>query len=253
MLKIFTKTKIFILDTLFPISCLSCNKDDAWLCENCLENINLLSFQVCPKCEDTVTEYGQLCRNCKTTSDLDALVVALKYQDNHIDKFVHLYKYRFVEDLHIPLGKIIVEAILNSGLPMPDIIIPVPLHKRRLRWRGFNQSELLAKYVSQNLTPGFEIPVFSNLLTRHKYTPPQMKIGKYADRQKNMRNAFAFNHKSDSFQQLEQLEHSNKYNVLLVDDISTTGSTLFECAKVLKQNGAKKVFGAVIARQDMKN
>lgn len=252
MLQISIKIKEFILDTLFPITCLSCNKDGVWLCEDCLENINLLSFQVCPKCEDTITEFGQLCRNCKTTSALDALVVALKYQDHHIDKFVHLYKYRFVEDLHIPLGKIMIEAILNSDLPMPDIIIPVPLHKRRLRWRGFNQSELLANYVSQNLTPGFEIPVFPNLLTRHKYTPPQMKIGKYADRQKNMQDAFIFNPKSSNFQQLQQLEHSNKYNVLLIDDIATTGSTLFECARILKQNGAKKVFSTVIARQEMK-
>lgn len=253
MLKIFTQTKDFILDTLFPIACLACNKDGAWLCDDCLGNINLLSFQVCPKCEHAITEYGQLCRNCKTTSNLDALVTALKYQDHHIDRFVHLYKYRFVEGLHIPLGKILVEAILNSGLPMPDIIIPVPLHKRRLRWRGFNQAELLANYVSRNLTPGFEIPVFSNLLIRRKYTPPQMKIGKYADRQKNMQAAFTFNHRSDNFQQLQQLEHSNKYNVLLIDDIATTGSTLFECAKILKQNGAKKVFGAVIARQEMQN
>ena len=253
MLKFFTQTKNFILDTLFPINCLSCNKDGAWLCNECLKNIELLSFQVCPKCEDTVTEFGQLCRNCKTSTDLDALVVALKYQDHHIDKFVHLYKYRFVKDLHIPLGKILVEAILNSGLPMPDIIVPVPLHKRRLRWRGFNQSELLANYVSQNLTPGFEIPVFPNLLTRHKYTPPQMKIGKYADRQKNMQDAFAFNQQSKDFQQLQHTGLCEKYNVLLIDDIATTGSTFFECARILKQNGAKKVFGAVIARQEMKN
>ena len=251
-MEIFTQTKDFILDILFPINCISCNKDGDWLCDECLENIHLLSFQVCLKCEHTITEFGQLCRNCKTTSALDALVVALKYQDHHIDRFVHFYKYRFVEDLHIPLGKILVEAILDSGLPMPDIIIPVPLHKRRLRWRGFNQSELLANYVSQNLTPGFEIPVFSDLLTRRKYTPPQMKIGKFVDRQKNIQNAFAFNHKSDSFRQLQQLGHSNNYNVLLVDDIATTGSTLFECARVLKQNGAKKVFSTVIARQEMK-
>ncbi|MDP1620398.1 MAG: hypothetical protein Q8M12_05395, partial [bacterium] len=90
---------------------------------------------------------------------MDGLLVAAKYKDDHLGKLVHLYKYRFIEDLHIPLGKILTEAILQSRLPIPDIIIPIPLHPRRQRWRGFNQSQLLAGHISRNLAPGFEIPL----------------------------------------------------------------------------------------------
>lgn len=212
-----------------------------WLCDACLKNIEFLPFQVCPKCEQATTENGNTCSKCKHASDLDALTVAAKYKEKNISKLVHLYKYRFIEDLHVPLGKILVQALSESNLPVPDIIIPVPLHKRRLRWRGFNQSQLLAKYISQNLALGLEISNEENALQRKKYTPPQMKIKKYSDRQNNLQNAFTA---SDP-------EKIRNKTILLVDDIATTGTTLFECAKILKQNGAKKIFTAVIARQEI--
>jgi len=237
-------TKTFILDTLFPISCISCGHDDVWLCESCLSKIELLPFQVCPRCEKLITEKGRLCDNCKKDRlVLDGLLVAAKYKENNMAKMVHLYKYNFVEDLHVPLAKLLVKIILKNNLPLPDLIIPIPLHRRRLRWRGFNQSELLANYVSQNITPGFSIPVFPDLVKRQKYTPPQMQIGKYSERRKNMQSAFILNSNQDI----------QDKKILLIDDIATTGATLFECAKVLKANGAKKVFGVVIARQEFGN
>jgi len=239
-LNIFQPIKNFILDTLFPISCLSCGRDNFWLCADCLKNIELLSFQVCPKCEDEITDSGRVCRDCRP-QNLDALLVASKYKENNISKLVHLYKYRFVEDLHVPLGKILVKTLLKSQLPLPDILLPVPLHPRRLRWRGFNQSQLLANYINKNLTPGLEVPVAENLLQRKKYTPPQMKIKKYSQRLHNLREAFV----------ATKPEEIKNKTILLVDDIATTGATLFECAKVLKQNGAKKVFAVVIARQEI--
>jgi len=265
-LSTFEKTKDFILDTLFPINCINCGCDDIWLCETCFSKIELLPFQVCPRCEKLITEKGCLCDHCKKDrTSLDNLLVAVKYRENNIAKMVHLYKYNFVEDLHIPLGKLLVKIILKNNLPLPDLIIPIPLHKRRLRWRGFNQSELLANYVSQNLTPGFSIPVASDLIKRQKYTPPQMQIGKYSERRRNMQDAFAMNHSSLSFSPFSRRDVSERQRgktpqefiqnkkILLIDDIATTGATLFECAKVLKANGAKKVFAAVIARQEFGN
>lgn len=173
---------------------------------------------------------------------------------------VHLYKYRFVEDLHISLGKLMIRAILQAEIPLPDFIVPVPLHKKRLRWRGFNQAQLLADYLSINLTPGFPIPVLNNFLLRQKNTHSQMEIKNYTQRQKNMEGAFAI-HPIKSGEAgaklFNRVSKENKNlisgkNILLVDDISTTGSTLFECAKVLKTAGAQSVFGVVIARQEFK-
>jgi competence protein ComFC len=243
-LSILENSKKFILDTLFPIQCISCGHDDIWLCENCFQKIQLLSFQLCPRCEKLITQDGRLCSFCKIQKPpLDALIVAARYKEGNISKLVHLYKYSFIENLHAPLGKLLTKALSNSGLSVPDFIIPVPLHPRRKRWRGFNQAELLAGYVGQNLTPGYAIPVFEKYLRRIRYTPAQMKIKDYFQRRKNICDAFSA--------VAEPLLIKNK-NILLIDDIATTGATLFECARALKQNGAKKVFAAVIARQEIK-
>ena len=136
------------------------------------------------------------------------------------------------------------KSIKNSELPLPDIIIPVPLHSRRLRWRGFNQSELLAKHISEKITPGFPIPVVSDLLQRSRYTHPQMEIKNQSKRKKNIENAFKI--------PKNKLGLVKSKRILLVDDITTTGATIFECAKTLKKSGAHEVFAVVIARQGYK-
>lgn len=247
------KFKTFILDTLFPISCINCGKADVWLCEECLQNIDILSFQSCPKCEKAITENGNVCRNCKTSFPLDGLIVSSKYKSASVQgqsilaKLIHLYKYRFIEDLHAPLGKIIIKALMRSNLPIPDIILPIPLHPKRLRWRGFNQSGLLAEYLSNHLTANFTIPIRDDWLRRKKFTRPQMKIKKYSERLENLQDAFSFN--PDLLAQ-NRKDLQGK-TLLLVDDVATTGATLFECAKTLKKGGAKKVFAVVIARQEI--
>jgi len=224
---------------LFPIHCLSCGKDGVWFCDECLMKIQPIDFQVCPICEKIISESGKICSNCQSKRpDLDVLLVSAKYEN--ISKIVHLFKYNFIQDLSEPLGKILVKNFLNSKLPLPDFLIPIPLHKRRLRWRGFNQSGLLASYLSQNLTPNFEIPVLEKALFRKKYTFPQMKLKNFKARRENIKNAFS----------VKDINALKNKTILLVDDVSTTGSTIFECAKILKANGAKKVFGIVIARQE---
>ena len=249
-----TIIKKFVLNTLFPISCLSCGASDNWICQNCLNKIEILSVQVCPYCEKTETLSGAICPQCKMESIrknrplyLDNLVVATKYSQDNVSRLVHAFKYNFVQDLGNPLAGLIVKAILGSHLPLPDFIAPVPLHPRRLRWRGFNQAEILAGILAENISPGLPIPVASNLIIRKKFTPPQMKIKNYQARKKNMQNSFGLQKKFT----LENFAFRNK-KILLVDDISTTGSTILECAKILKTAGAKKVYGVVIARQEIK-
>lgn len=244
------KIKNFVLDTLFPIRCLFCGAPDIWLCPICLTKIKILPSQVCPYCEKVFTEGGTVCPACKINfwkknerPPLDGLVVAAKYAD--LARPIHAFKYNFVRDLANPLGNLLTKAAAANDLPLPDIIIPVPLHRRRLRWRGFNQAELLARYIADNLTPGFPLPVFSDLVVRKKYTPPQMKIKNYRQRQANLKHAFSLNAPTPRTSGI-----SGK-TVLLVDDVSTTGSTLLECAKVLKSGGAKKVFALVLSRQEM--
>ena len=248
MLSFLERLRLLALDTLFPIFCVSCRKEGEWICPECLGKIKIIDLQVCPYCEKIITENGTICPRCKnsfsskkTIIPLDALLVSAKYKENELAKIIHLFKYSFARDLSIPLGKMMIRCFSKNSLSLPDIIIPVPLHPRRLRWRDFNQSELLAQYLSQNLAPGLEIPLGTKILKRRRFTQPQMKIKNYTQRKENLKNAFAI---------INAKGVKNK-TILLVDDVCTTGSTLLECAKILKQNGAHKVFGAVIARQEI--
>lgn len=243
------KITAFILDTLFPVACFFCQKKDFWLCDKCLNKIPLLPFQLCPYCEKEIVSGGHICEKCKkaaleknTPLPLDALICAAKYSD--ISKLVHLFKYNFVSDLGIPLGKIIIKGFLKNNTPLPDLVIPVPIHKRKLKWRGFNQAEILAQIISQDLTPGFVLPIHSDILIRQKNNRAQMKIKNYSERLTNIRDIFAISPEKEN--------SIRDKKILLVDDIATTGATLFECAKILKSAGAKKIYGAVIARQNFK-
>jgi competence protein ComFC len=230
-----------VIDTLFPVHCLACQENDEWLCQECARKIFPKTDQVCPICEKNNTPDGRVCFSCGDKSPLAALLVTATYQNEILARAIQLLKYRFIEDLAPILGKILLQALQQSDLPLPDLIIPVPLHRWRLRWRGFNQAELLAAYLENNLSPGFPIPIETKIIRRSKFTFPQMKIKNYRQRQKNIRGVFAIEKNSQNLIQDKR--------ILLIDDVATTGATIFECARVLKSAGAREVFAAVLGRQ----
>jgi ComF family protein len=236
--------KKLLLDIFFPISCLGCKTDETWLCEKCFSEIKILASQVCPLCENVLTRQGKLCPSCKRQrkSHFDCLVVATSYENPFVKQMIHALKYRFVEDLAEPLARLLTKSLLQNEIPLPDCLVPVPLHPRRLRWRGFNQSLLIAQKVSEGLAPLLKIEILQ-ILERRRHNRPQMEIKKYQDRLDNVKGIFHPQNKA--------LNLKNK-TVLLLDDIATTGATLEECARVLKEKGAKKVYAAVIARQTIK-
>jgi ComF family protein len=237
---VFNKLHGFILDILFPIACISCGKEGKWICKKCASHIFIQNEHVCGVCEKVNTPDGKTCQRCKKKSALGALVVATSYANSFIAHAVHLYKYRFIPDLHVQLGDLMVKALQKTDIPLADIVIPIPLHSRRLRWRGFNQAGLLAEHVAFNLLPETRLSFSENILARNKYTSPQMGIKDYKNRRQNIEGAFSVTNPQ---------EIKNKI-VLLIDDIATTGSTIFECARVLKNAGAKEIYAAVIARQE---
>ena len=237
------KINTFILDVLFPIKCLSCKKEGEWFCQNCLGKMKIQTEDFCGICEKKISPDGRTCFACKKKTSLDAFLSACSYQQTEISKAVHLFKYRFIADLHLPLADLLISKMQKNDLPLPDIIIPIPLHSRRLRWRGFNQAELLANHFAKNLLPATELKTDSNILLRNRYTKPQMEIRDYHSRKTNISNAFTVS---------SEVSVKNK-TILLIDDIATTGSTIFECAKILKEAGAKEVFALVIARQETKS
>lgn len=203
----------------------------------------MLKDSVCPICEKKITPDGKVCFDCKKSSFLDGMLVACSYKNNIVSKAIHILKYNFVFSIAPFLGEILKKRIENSNISIPDLIIPIPIHKRRLRWRGFNQSELLAKYVSENILYGNKIEMNPNLIKRIVYTKPQMQIKDIFSRKNNIQNAFM----------IENIDKIKGKTIFLIDDVATTGATIFECARILKEAGALNVFAIVIARQEINN
>lgn len=232
-----------LFELLFPKSCIGCGAGDDFLCERCLKEIEINSLQVCCLCQKAITKNGELCGLCKSQASppLNRVLVCGKYQDELLAKAIHLFKYKFIRELDESLGKLQSRTLRHFSVPIPDLIIPVPLHKRRLRWRGYNQSALLANQVAKSIAPGLEIPVAENVIFRSRHTPPQMKIKKLSQRVENVSGAFALFPLPQNFLKGK--------NILLVDDVCTTGSTLFECAKVLSAKRPKSISAIVLARQ----
>ena len=140
-------------------------------------------------------------------------------------------KYSHVEDVLQAFEKIIINFVKQNKylFSQIDLVVPVPLHKKRFVERGFNQAKLIAKIVAREIDKPCQ-----DLVIRSRHTLQQAKL-KREDRLKNVKNAFVIENNIDG-------------NVLLIDDVFTTGSTLQECAKVLKKGGAKAVIGFTIAR-----
>ncbi len=213
--------KKFVLDLLFPIQCLGCGQYDEWLCCDCFKKIKFGS-DLTPS----------LLKNYKPY--LEDVWVATDYSQKIIQRALQNYKYNFIIELGRPLGQLLVEYLKTSNKNINfDFIVPVPLAKKRLVWRGFNQAEILAKTVGDFLG----LPVATKLIFRKKYTRPQVGLAA-KDRRLNVSGIF----------DLKQNQHILDKNILLIDDVVTTGSTLGECAKVLKKAGAKRIYGLVVAQ-----
>jgi competence protein ComFC len=234
----------FFANLLFPRSCIGCGKKDTYLCNQCLSGSPWRREHSCPFCESVLTPDGRTCFSCAPKHSLDGIFSASVFREVAvIAEAIHILKYEYVLELAIPLGTFLAQAIDKTELPIPDIIVPVPLHSWRLRFRGFNQSTLIAESFSSTFMPDLSVPIRSDLLVRHRFTLPQARSHGAKERRANLRGAFSL----PSNDRRIKMELKGK-TIWLIDDVATTGTTLEECAKVLKKYGVKKVFGIVVAK-----
>jgi len=230
----------FILNLIFPIQCLSCGREDEWLCFNCLDKIKKINQlqKVCPICNREGFSNGQTCPECKNNFCLDKVFITANYENELIQKLIKNFKYNFIKDLRIPIAEIMLDFFnqinLINKLPLINfVVLPSPITKKRRRWRGFNQAELLAEIIAKKLNLSY----LPDLITKNKNTQEQAELSR-KKRLVNVQGSFSLNCQ-DSI--------ASK-NFLIIDDVITTGATLGELAKVLKDNGAKKIWGLVIAK-----
>jgi len=218
-----------IKDYIFPINCLGCGQEGEWLCTNCFKTINLSGVFACPVCHKE-NKTGFCCETCKTKSVLTKHIAMTKYIETLlIGKVIQSLKYSYTEDIQVTIDKLIKSFLFNNKLDKFDYIVSIPLHKKRFVERGFNQAEIIAKLLAEQL----KVPLI-DALTRKKYTFQQAKLDRQ-ERLKNIKDAF-------------QIKKKVRGKILLVDDVFTTGSTLQEATKVLLLSGAKEVCSFSLAR-----
>ncbi len=232
MLPQLEKFKGIALDFIFPRYCVGCGREGDFICAACLKTVNRVLPLICPKCGRPQPS-GVLCPDCVNWSSyIDGIRSPFRFE-GVVREAVHQLKYGNLRALSPTLAQFLFEYLDDSPLPA-DVIIPVPLHPKRLRERGYNQSELIAAELSK-LSGS---PLVKNSLIRQKNTLPQAKTTNVNQRQSNIAGAFICID--------EQVKNKE---VILIDDVSTSGNTLDACAKAMKAAGAISVWGLTVARE----
>jgi ComF family protein len=241
----FSKLKEFLLDLFFPKFCLGCQKENTYLCDDCRSLLDIAEFDYC-LCnkKPTLLPPQQKSGKCSRCQDkkLSGLYFALPYKEKQLTKkLIYQFKYQpYLKDLAKTLASILIEHFIKTNKNTNEIwdngiLVPVPLDKKKIKTRGYNQSEELAKELATIL----KVPVIVNNLVKIKQTKPQMELSK-EEREKNLENAFIIKNPA---------ELAGK-KIFLVDDVYTTGSTMEECSKILREIGVKSVWGIAIAREE---
>ena len=217
------------LNLIFPINCLGCSAEGAYICDDCMKAAPRLRPPCCAYCAQPSS--ATPCRWCRASPlGLDGITAPFLMEGVVRDAVLQL-KYQQVRGLAPMLADPMEKAWRAKNLS-PDLVMPVPLHRRRLRQRGYNQSALLAQSLSKTL----EIPFDQSALTRTRDTGPQVGLTR-SERDLNVNGAFHCNGSVAG------------KAVLIVDDVATTGSTLAACADALRKADAASVWGLILARE----
>lgn len=230
-----------LLDLALPPRCHLCRSfipaaGPLHLCPACYDGLPFIAPPCCSICGQPLDSAGgnHPCGDCLLhPPPWEAAQAALVY-DGGCRELIHAFKYRQRFHLRRPLALLTAQRLAAfAAASNADLLAPVPLHPRRLRQRGFNQSLLLAEILEKT----WQLPLQRQLLERTRYTTSQTELSA-EQRATNLRDAFA----------VSAPEHSNGKRVLLVDDVFTTGVTLAECSRCLLQAGAAAVLCVTVAR-----
>ncbi len=223
----FALTKI--TDTILPHRCVLCRD----VCEYgfCTDCSKLLPWIICgcAGCGKRISSHG-LCGRCQNGKSIVAATLVPFVYEPPISEFIISLKYSGQLFMAASLGKIFSQYVISSATALPEALLPIPLHPKKLRSRGFNQSYELARIISKQL----DIPVITDALIRHTDTPSQTGLSGL-QRRRNVRSAFSLK---------KPIHHAS---VAIIDDVITSGSTLQAVARAIQKGGVKKLSAWAIA------
>jgi ComF family protein len=239
-----TTAFLFLCNRLLPTQCLLCGDELAGelLCEGCLYDLPWIQRHenTCPQCALAFEGLDTLCGHCLNNPPaFSASLIPFSYQ-HPVTPLIHRFKYRATLSHGKLLGQLLAQHIIDCAdnrpdWNKPDLIIPVPIHWTRRWQRGFNQTEILARYVASATT----IPLATNIIQRCKRTPTQKELTRN-QRQKNLTQAFTISSKAT--------QHIRGKKIALLDDVVTTTATVRELSRQLIQAGASDVQVWALAR-----
>lgn len=221
------------LDFIFPAKCIICGRLGDHVCDKCInKHLRNKIIKHCLICKNANCNSSNICGNCQNEFALDNLIIF--FEANEItDKLIYEIKYNYNFYYAEVLFELIRTSINYELFKNHDCIFTsIPLHKSRYNKRGFNQSEIITKLIAKDLNCKY-----IEILKRGKKTKPQVGLSKIA-RKKNIRNAFE---PKDDFQIQNQ-------EIILFDDVFTTGSTMKEATKIIKSSLKVKVTGCVVSK-----
>ena len=220
------------VELLFPARCVCCNQEGAFLCWACEETLPVLKPPYCFVCSQPGRLTLRLCRTCRADPLQIGGIRAPYRMEGAVRKAIHALKYQGVRAVAPTLGQLLASFLVREGLE-GDLLVPVPLHSKRERQRGYNQSLLLAQAVGD----ATGLAVEPRALTRVTSVPSQVSL-RAEERRTNVAGGFRAKHGSVSGRR-----------ILVIDDVCTTGATLEACALSLKEAGAVSVWGLALARE----
>ena len=222
------KPRSILLSRFMASPCTLCGgrvTDSVCVCSSCLQDLPYLHY-CCPQCGNPLnTQPASLCGSCqKEPPPVDRTFSLFQYKPP-IDYLVKQLKFNHSIIVANLFGELMADEISHQNMILPEAIIAIPLHAKRLKQRGFNQALEIAKPLARKLN----IPLLQHSLVRNKYTQPQTNQAAKKNRRKNLQNSF-------SYQATEFYQH-----IAIIDDVITTGATINEAAKTLKQNKIQQV------------
>lgn len=219
----------------FCLLCAARTGTERAVCDPCEADLPWLGT-CCEICALPLPSAGMTCGQClKSPPAFDHIIAPWRF-DFPIDSLITRFKHQS----NWPLGRLLATLLVQhlshlfvEGMPRPDLLLPVPLARKRLRQRGFNQAQMLAEWIG----PALQIPVRNDLLLRPVETAPQQQLEAVA-RHRNLRRAFA----------LADDQPLRDRHLVIVDDVVTTGATVQALARLLKRAGARRVDVYCLAR-----
>lgn len=242
-----SKFFVSLINLLFPSNCKVCDEElnfikEKYICTRCISKTIFISRPFCIKCGKQLLKIFKNeqieCKDCKNNRKYFYMARTMAIYTGAIKQAILLLKYQKKQIMANLLSNLMINYLLTN-LPeyryQTDVILPVPLHKKRYNQRGFNQAELIAKKLSKPLNK----KIYTNVLIKTKETLPQVGLS-LKQRRTNLIGAFSINKNKKNI--------IERKNILLIDDVYTTGSTVNECSKVLLKEGAKRIYVYTIAR-----